>query len=169
MHVLVTAASRHGATAGIAEAVGDELRARGFEVSELPPDRIETLRNVDAVVLGSGVYAGRWLEPARSFVTRHREALALLPVWLFSSGPVGDPAKPQGDPSEVAEITAAIGARGHRVFAGRIDRHELGFAERAIVRVVGASEGDFRDWDGIRAWADEIAGALRPAGEPISA
>ena len=54
----------------------------------------------------------------------------------------------------------ATSARDHRIFAGRIDSRQLGFGERAILRMVKAPEGDFRSWDEIRAWAGEIAAAL---------
>ncbi len=50
--------------------------------------------------------------------------------------------------------------REHRVFFGALDPDELGFAERMIVKAVKAPTGDFRDWDEIGAWADEIADAL---------
>ena len=60
-----------------------------------------------------------------------------------------------------------IGARGHRVFAGRLDASRLSFGERAMVTAMRAPLGDFRDWDAVRAWATEIAGSiLTPAGAP---
>jgi menaquinone-dependent protoporphyrinogen oxidase len=64
---------------------------------------------------------------------------------------------------DVAEMTELSGARGHRVFAGRLAQEDVGFAERAIIKVVKAPYGDFRDWPEINAWAVEIAEALRPA------
>ena len=87
--------------------------------------------------------------------------LAGRPVWLFSSGPLGEPPRPTEDEAvDVAGIVAATGAREHRLFAGRLDRHLLSFRERAVVRAVRAAEGDFRDWDEIDGWADTIAAAL---------
>jgi menaquinone-dependent protoporphyrinogen oxidase len=47
------------------------------------------------------------------------------------------------------------------VFSGRLDKSSLGFAEKAVMVAVRASEGDFRDWEAIREWAREIAAALQ--------
>jgi menaquinone-dependent protoporphyrinogen oxidase len=158
--VLVTAASRHGATAEIAKQIAEILSLSTIEVDVRPPDQVETVAPYDAVVLGSGVYAGRWLEPARQLVEREREALAARPVWLFSSGPVGDPAKPAAEPVEVAAIARKTQAIDHRVFAGKLDRQQLGFGERAIVLAVHAAEGDFRPWEAVTDWALEIGRSL---------
>lgn len=160
MKVLVTAASRHGATAEIAKQIAEILSLSTIEVDVRPPDQVETVAPYDAVVLGSGVYAGRWLEPARQLVEREREALAARPVWLFSSGPVGDPAKPAAEPVEVAAIARKTQAIEHRVFAGKLDRQQLGFGERAIVLAVHAAEGDFRPWEAVTDWALEIGRSL---------
>ncbi len=158
--VLVSAASKHGATAEIAEEIAGELRAAGVEVEVARPEDVKSLEGVDACVLGSGVYAGHWLEPGKALVQRHGEALHARSVWLFSSGPVGDPPKPAEDPVDAAPLMEASGARVHRVFGGRLFRKDLGFAEKALVIALRAPEGDFRDWDEIRAWAREIAATL---------
>jgi menaquinone-dependent protoporphyrinogen oxidase len=160
MKVLVTAATRYGATGEIAEAIGEVLRECGLEATVGPP-AAAAVDGYDAVVLGSAVYAGHWLKPARELVDRQRDALAARPVWLFSSGPVGDPPKPEEDPVDVAELVAATGARDHRVFAGKLLRKQLGFADKAIAVALRVPDGDFRDWTAIREWAAGIADALR--------
>jgi menaquinone-dependent protoporphyrinogen oxidase len=162
MKVLVTAATKHGATGGIAAAIGEALTARGFDATVLPPEDVGAIDGFDAVVLGSAVYAGHWLKPARELVDRSQDSLARRPVWLFSSGPLGDPPKPQEDPVDVAELLAATKAKGHRVFAGKLVKHQLGFAERAIALAFRAPDGDFRDCAEIKGWATEIADALQP-------
>jgi menaquinone-dependent protoporphyrinogen oxidase len=81
-------------------------------------------------------------------------------VWLFPSGPVGDPSKPEEDPVDVADLLAATDAREHRVFAGKLVRKQLSFPERAIVSALRVPEGDFRVWTEIRQWAAGIADAL---------
>src|SRR5207247_10963089 len=67
MKVLVTAASKHGATGEIAQAIGNRLTEYGFDTKVLPPGAVGTIEAYDAIVLGSAVYAGHWLEPARSW------------------------------------------------------------------------------------------------------
>jgi menaquinone-dependent protoporphyrinogen oxidase len=63
-------------------------------------------------------------------------------------------------PRQLADIEGIVGPVGHRVFFGALDRTKLGFAERMVVKAVKAPDGDFRDWDEIRAWADAIAADL---------
>jgi menaquinone-dependent protoporphyrinogen oxidase len=170
MKVLVSAASKHGATAGIAEELGkaldEALQERGIgssgEVVDVrPAEEVSSVEDYDAVVLGSAVYAGHWLKPARELTERQANGLAGRQVWLFSSGPIGEPPKPEEEPVDVAEIMEATGAREHRIFAGKIDRGRLGFAEKAVILALRAPEGDFRDWEAIRQWAEGIADTLQ--------
>jgi menaquinone-dependent protoporphyrinogen oxidase len=166
MRILVTAATKHGATGQIAQAIADTLRDQGLNPTVLDPERVDAVDGYDAVVLGSAVYAGHWLKPARELVGRCAPALAARPVWLFSSGPVGDPPKPEEDPVDVAEVLAATSAREHRVFAGKLVRKQLAFPERAIVSALRVPDGDFRDWPEITGWAAGIATALRSSPDP---
>jgi menaquinone-dependent protoporphyrinogen oxidase len=160
MRVLVTAATKYGATTEIARVIGEVLDEHGLEPTVLPPERVEEVDGYDAVVLGSAVYAGHWLKPATALVDRVGSDLAGRPVWLFSSGPVGDPPKPEEDPVDVADLVATTNACEHRVFAGKLVRKQLNFPERAIVSALRVPEGDFRDWTEIRQWAAGIADAL---------
>jgi menaquinone-dependent protoporphyrinogen oxidase len=161
MRVLVSAASRHGATSEIAQAIAEALTTAGIEADLRNPEEVSSLMAYDGIVLGSGVYAGRWLAPARQLIQREATALAGKPVWLFSSGPLGDPARPEHDPEDVELLLKQTHAVDHRVFAGKIDRRQLGIAEKAIFAVVRAPEGDFRPWPAITEWASDIASALR--------
>jgi menaquinone-dependent protoporphyrinogen oxidase len=165
MKILVTAASKHGSTDGIAKAIGAELATRGLEVMVAPVQDVGAIDPYDAVVLGSAIYLGNWMKPAKEFAARQADALASVPVWLFSSGPVGNPPpEDPGDRRRGDEIAKTIGARDHRVFAGKLDRKDLNLIERAAVRAAKSPDGDFRNWDEIRGWAAGIAEALLPAG-----
>jgi menaquinone-dependent protoporphyrinogen oxidase len=111
----------------------------------------------DAVVLGSAVYVGRWLEPAGDWAAAWAGVLRERPVWLFSSGPIGAPPFPPDEPHDVVPLSRMTGARGHATFPGRLDKALLGFGERAMVTAMRAPLGDFRDWAAVSRWADEIA------------
>jgi menaquinone-dependent protoporphyrinogen oxidase len=100
----------------------------------------------------------------RKLVERESANLSQRPVWLFSSGPIGDPPAPREHAVDVDAMVTATAARGHRLFAGRIDKQRLGFAERAVVFALRVPDGDFRDWDDIAGWAREIAMELRAPG-----
>jgi menaquinone-dependent protoporphyrinogen oxidase len=169
MRILVTAASKHEATTEIAETIGSVLREADHVVDVVPLDEVTSVSDYDAVVLGSAVYAGRWMDEAKRLAERHRRELAAIPLWLFSSGPIGDPPKPGEDPPDGARLLLELGGRGHQVFAGRLDRGRLNFVERSIVGVVKAPDGDYRDWEAIRAWAAGIAAALSRPREVVGA
>jgi len=165
MKVLVTAASKHGSTTEIASVIATVLQKADVEAEVIDPESVTTLTGYDAVVVGSAVYAGHWLGPAKAFVLRYRFELADLPVFLFSSGPIGDPPKPAQDPTDMIELDEATGAVDHQVFAGRVTRSQLNAFERLVTMVVHA-DGDFRPWDDIADWAKEIARFLKGAQVP---
>lgn len=169
MRVLVTVASRHGATAEIGSAVGRVLADAGHLVRECAPEDVESLDDVDVVVLGSAVYTAHWLPAARDFAKRWQDELRARPVWLFSSGLATQPAASANSPHELLALRERIGALGHRSFAGRLQRSELAFAERALIAGARAKEGDHRDFAAVAAWAGDIAGQLAVMPEPAPA
>jgi menaquinone-dependent protoporphyrinogen oxidase len=164
--ILVTAGSKHGATFEIAQSIYDTLQHRGHEVSLARPGDVGALAGFDAIVLGSSVYAGHWHKEAKDLARRIGEAAPRPAVWLFSSGPLGDSPKPEDDPADMVSILESTGARDHRVFAGKIDKAKLSFAERAIMTALHAPEGDFREWDQVTDWAEEIGAALETKAAP---
>lgn len=162
MKVLITAATKHGSTDEVARTIAEVIGEAGHFTAILDPSAITSVDAYDAVVVGSAVYFGRWMDPAIAFVNHHAEALARRPVWLFSVGPLGDPPKPDAEPTDVPAMLLASGAREHRVFAGRLDKGGLSLGEKIVVKGVRAPEGDYRPWDEIRFWARAIGEALVP-------
>lgn len=160
MNILVTVASRHGATGEMGEIIAGVLRDAGLSVDTRDPQAVDRLEGYDAVVLGSAVYAGRWLHDARHFAQRHHVELRARPVWLFASGPVGVPLTPSEESPDGRRLALDLEARGHRTFPGRIDPNTLSWVERAITGMVAEPDDDFRDWEAIRAYADEIVASL---------
>jgi menaquinone-dependent protoporphyrinogen oxidase len=163
MKVLVVTASKHGSTREIASAIARGLRNSHLEADLKDASKHPSTEGYDAVVFGSAIYAGNWLPEAREFAEQHRETLSRLPVWLFSSGPLGEEnPKPEQNLEHLAAPLGAVEVRDHKIFSGRLDTAELSLGERLITKMVGAPSGDFRDWEEIQKWAKEIAMALHP-------
>lgn len=160
MKVLISVESKHGSTEEIAAAIAAELIAVGLDVDALDPAEVESVSEYDAVVLGSAIYMGNLMPGVMKFVERHDRALRSRDVWLFSSGPLGDPPGPAEPPAD-GVLLERTGAREHRVFAGKLKKEELALGEKLIVNIARAPFGDFRDWEAIRAWARGIGAALK--------
>lgn len=162
MNVLIAVDSRHGSTAQIANTIALQLVTHDIRSTVLHPAEVSGVAGYDAVIIGSAVYTGHWLKDAKKLVTREKAHLSERPVWLFSSGPIGDPLVPDEPPLEIDGLRDLVGAREHRVFPGRLDRSELGLLEKAVVSGLHVPEGDYRDWEEVRRFADSIAEALKP-------
>jgi menaquinone-dependent protoporphyrinogen oxidase len=166
--VLVAYATKYGATAEIAEKIGQVLRQAGLRTDVLPMDRVGNLTPYQAVVLGSAVYIGKWRKEAVKFLQANEKALAERQVWLFSSGPTGE-----GDPVELTQgwrfpgklqpIADRIRPRDIAVFHGHVNMKKLNFIEKWMIKNVKAPVGDFRDWEAITSWATAIADVLKEA------
>lgn len=159
--VLVAYGSTNGSTAEIAERVGEVLSKEGLTVDVRSAARVADVTPYDAVVLGGGLYAGRWQRDARRFARRHRKALAERPVWLFSSGPLDPSASERDIPPApgVRRVVNRTDARGHITFGGRLEGEVKGRVARMIVN--SGRGGDFRDFEQIAAWAATVAHDLR--------
>ena len=166
MRVLVAYATMHGSTAGIAEAIGDELRKGGFEVDVRRVDEVRDLAAYGAVILGSAIYIFRWRREALRFGRRHARELQGRPVWLFDSGPL-DSSADEGKTTPVKKAVALAGkirAREHVTFGGRLVPEDAGgMAKRMMESGQAGRYGDHRNFDRIRSWARGIGAQLADA------
>lgn len=159
--ILVAYASKHGSTEGIATHIARRLNERGLVAETRRAEAVTDLGTPDAVILGSAVYAGSWMKEATEFAHRFVDGLSTVPVWLFSSGPLGEQVQDDEEqPRQLEGLRETVHPRGHEMFFGALVRDELSFGERMIAKAVKAPEGDFRDWSAIATWADAIADEL---------
>jgi menaquinone-dependent protoporphyrinogen oxidase len=169
-HVLVAYATKYGATAEIAEAIGAGIREAGADVDVRPAREVRDLAGVDAVVVGAGVYMNKWHGDGLDFLKRFERELTARPTWVFSSGPTGGDPKSEARmqeilaaqppaPGDAGKRAAKIHARAQATFAGRIDETTAksgGIFARFIPR------GDWLDRDAARSWGASIGEAMRP-------
>ena len=156
--VLVAYASKHGATAEIATAVADEIGRHGVEVDCLPADVVTGVEGYDAVVIGSAVYMKRWQRSARKLLKHHSNELAERPLWIFSSGPVGEDADGRwSEPPGIVDLAEHLGVRAHVVFGGALPDEPTSFMQKVIMEGTPEDKRDLRNFPAIREWAAEIA------------
>jgi menaquinone-dependent protoporphyrinogen oxidase len=169
MPVLITYASSRGSTKEVAERIASRLHADGIAVDCRPVDRVYSVENYSAVIMGSAVHAAKWLLDAQRFLDVEAVGLQLKPLWAFSLGsaPAGMPSwiQQKAAKKEQKAIENAIKAkvpkvREHRLFAGKDDGSSWPSPIRGLYHCLGGRFGDFRDWKEIDEWADSIAKEL---------
>ena len=160
MKILLTSSSKHGSTDEVAAVIAERLRAAHIDVETKRPEDVDSVDEYDAFILGSAVYMTTWMPEAVDFTTRFRDTLRARPVWAFSVGLAGLPKGKVSDPMRIGPVLLAIDPEDQVTFAGCFDPSKLSLRERSIAKLGGATEGDYRDWDEVRQWADAIATSL---------
>jgi menaquinone-dependent protoporphyrinogen oxidase len=135
------------------------LRENGAQVEVRNVKDVDNPASYRALALGSAIRAGNLMPEAVEFVKTHQEALDKMPVAYFVVC-----ATLQEDTEENRRVVAAyldplrelVEPVGEGLFAGAIDRSKLALPLRLILKAVKAGEGDWRDWDAIRAWAADV-------------
>lgn len=160
--VLVTYATKSGSVTEIAERIGKTLGADA-QVDVRPVGDHPDASAYDAVVVGSGIRAGNWHAPAKRWVSSNAGTLKAKPVAFFSVGlSMTEPDKADEMRAYTDPLAAETGVKPVDVgtFAGWFVPAEFGFAERTIMKMMKAPEGDHRDMAAVEAWAKSVAPKL---------
>jgi menaquinone-dependent protoporphyrinogen oxidase len=165
MKVLVAYASKHGSTKEIAEFIGNAIEESGVPVDVYYVGAVTNLTDYDGIVIGSAVYAEQWRPEAAQFIRLRADVLAEKLVWIFSSGPTGHGKATDllGGflfPEKLERYRQTIAPVDTVVFHGNLDLTKLTLAELMIVIGYGGPLGDYRQWDIIQQWADNIVTIL---------
>src|SRR4030067_3023652 len=82
--ILVSYATMAGSTAEVAQAVGEELTNRGFQVDVLPLSEVKSVSGYDGVVVGAPMILG-WARASQGFLRKHRREFQHLPLAVFAT------------------------------------------------------------------------------------
>jgi len=169
--VLVTWATRYGATEEVAQTVAVVLRQAGLAVEARPMRVVETLEPYSGVVLGCALYMGRMHREARRFLAIHPSSLSARPVAMFVLGPVHREEKEwHGARAQLTKELSRfpwLNPVALEVFGGRWDVSKMGFPFGWMPGVRRMPVSDARDWEAIRKWAEGLAPMLH--GAPVGA
>lgn len=156
--ILVGYATRTGSTVGVAEAIGETLASRGFDVDVKPLRERPSLEGYDAAVLGSAVNGAAWLPEAIGYVESNRTALSKVPVAAFCVHIMNAGNDAKATKKRLAyldEVRAEFTPVDEGYFLGKgPEAEDTSLIARWAFRAFGGSGvGDCRDWDKIRGWA----------------
>jgi len=155
--VLVTYGSWWGSTAEVAQEIGKVLREAGAEVDVLPAGKVKGADGYQAVIIGSGIRAGRCKGDVTQFISRNQAALAQVPVAVFVvclQLQEDTPDNREQARTFAKTITDSVKSVSVGLFAGALTAARAPFFMKFIVRSM--PQGDWRDWPAIRAWAGEL-------------
>lgn len=171
--ILVAYASRAGSTSGVAEAIGKTLAEGGAQVDVRLMKDVKELAPYRAVVAGSAIRGSKWLPEAMQFLQANRSTLNHKPfatflVCITLAMPNADGQYRQFVSDFLKPVRSLAKPVSEGLFAGALDYSKVPAIPEGIqLRILSAAsktpEGDYRDWNAIRAWAKQLKPLLEIA------
>lgn len=159
--VLVSYATRAGSTREVAEYIAKVLREAGEVVDVGEAQEVRDVRPYTHVILGTGIRAGSLFPEVVQFARRFRSYLQNIETSYFVVCLTMKEDTPEnrqtveGYLKPLVEIKTPVSTG---LFAGVVAYDKLGFVIRFMLQRLAKNdpniaEGDYRDWEAIRAWA----------------
>lgn len=165
--ILVAYATRTGTTKSVAEFIGEMLCKRGAAVEVTDVKSAGDAAQYRAAVLGSAIRAGKLMPEMLAFVEANQEQLEEMPLAAFivcATLQEDTEEKRHEAAAYLDPLRALVEPDMEGFFAGAIDRSKLSLPLRLILRAMKAEDGDWRDWDAIRAWTARLPEGLKLGG-----
>jgi menaquinone-dependent protoporphyrinogen oxidase len=157
--ILVAYATKAGSTTEVAEYIGTVLRESGADVDVRPVKSVKDLSPYRAVILGSATRMAKMLPEVVNFAQKFHKDLDQKPAAYFTVCMTMKADTPEnratvtGYFKPLRDIHEPISLG---LFAGKVDLSKLNPVFRFMFshdKSGAITEGDWRDWDAIRAWA----------------
>ncbi|UCF84466.1 MAG: flavodoxin domain-containing protein [Desulfobacteraceae bacterium] len=168
--VLIAYASCCGSTGEVAEAIGQVMCDSGTAVDVRLAENVRDLSSYQAAIIGSAIHSSKWLPEAMRFVEDNQKVLSQMPVAYFltcltlykSNDTTRRIAGSYLDP--VLDAVPQVKPVDMGFFAGVLDYGKLSIMVRMImkskIKKKGVPEGDHRNWDAIRSWAEGVSSKI---------
>lgn len=164
--VLVTYATVTDSTSGVARVIGQRLRDAGADVDVTPAQQIADLSPYSAAVVGSGVRWGKPYPAAITFLKEQQQALSRMPTAYFIVCGAMQEDTEENRHQAQSYMDALRASVPHvqpvatELFGGRLDYQQPFLLLRLMMKLLKKQAGDYRNWDAIHTWAEELANVL---------
>jgi menaquinone-dependent protoporphyrinogen oxidase len=154
----------------VAEAIGQVLCDKGAHVDIRLVKNVTDISSYQALIVGSAVRGSSWWPEAIEFVEENQKTLRQLPVAYFLTclalykDNQGSRKVAQSYMEPALKAAPAVKPIDMGFFAGALDYSKLNFVYRMVMKSKmkknGVPEGDFRNWQAIRTWAQGLDGSI---------
>lgn len=154
MKVLIAYATKHGSTAEVAEKIGEVIKSKGADVVVSNIADKPDPSGYDAAVVGGAVYIMMLSGKTKRFVAKHKKVLSSMPVAYFVlSGTMEEDTPENREKIEktLKSVIKKVVPVDVGLFGGKFD------PAKGPKMMSEEPAYDYRDWDAIAAWAEELA------------
>lgn len=173
MNILITYASKKGSTQEISEFMAEFLEKNAYTVTVAHCDKVKSVAEYDAVILGTGIYSGRWLPAAETFLRRLNDELGETPFFYFLVCirllEVGGYEHVMQEYIPQYLINQVKNIQGATAFAGKLSYADIDWRDRWTLSVRYDGEAtpiehfveDHRNWQKIQRWIEDVDRTLK--------
>lgn len=160
--VLVAYATRAGSTIGVTQAIAQAFIDSGMAAEVVAVKDAKNVSQYQGVVLGSATRMSKVLPEAVTFLRKYRTALAESPLAYFTVCLTLKDDTPENRKivdGYLEPFRQVLPAVSTALFAGVLDFNKVSPVWRVMARLDKEQswiQGDYRDWESIRAWAREL-------------
>ena len=176
--VLIAYATWAGATKDVAERIAETFKEKGFDAYLEDAGRVQSIAGYDGIVLGTSIHATKPVGGFAKFLRKFRDELKGKPLALFAvcANMMDDCEENRAETLGWLQNATrkypdlnpmSIGLFGGAVITKGKEYENLFFILRKIIdamknkMIEDYGKSDFRDWEKIRSWSEEIISFFR--------